>query len=177
MIRKKSKFLTFIFSLLPGAGEMYLGFMKMGVSLMSWFFMALVVANMGVDFALIIITVVWFYSFFHVHNLAGLPDETFYEVKDEYLIPFAGQEEQKLTITKTYRKVAAVILIIIGIRGLLAAFYYSAAGFLPETVQRILRDSIFYDLPRVVVSIAIIVLGIYMIRGKKKQLDDENIQS
>ena len=38
MRRKKSKFLTFIFSLLPGAGEMYMGFMKMGVSLMAEFF-------------------------------------------------------------------------------------------------------------------------------------------
>ena len=39
MIRnKKNGFWTFCFSLLPGAGEMYLGFMKMGISLMAIFF-------------------------------------------------------------------------------------------------------------------------------------------
>ena len=34
MTRKKRGFWTFIFSLIPGAGEMYLGFMKRGVSTM-----------------------------------------------------------------------------------------------------------------------------------------------
>ena len=38
MIRKKGSFLTFCFSMLPGAGEMYLGFMKRGASLMTLFF-------------------------------------------------------------------------------------------------------------------------------------------
>ncbi len=38
MINKKSKFLTFVFSMLPGAGHMYMGFMNMGVSFMSAFF-------------------------------------------------------------------------------------------------------------------------------------------
>lgn len=37
MIKKKNAILTFIFSMLPGAGEMYMGFMKQGVSLMSMF--------------------------------------------------------------------------------------------------------------------------------------------
>ena len=35
MIRKKSGFIAFICSMVPGAGEMYLGFMKEGLSLMS----------------------------------------------------------------------------------------------------------------------------------------------
>ena len=38
MSRKKSKGWTFICSLLPGAGEMYMGFMKQGVSIMGLFF-------------------------------------------------------------------------------------------------------------------------------------------
>ena len=35
--KKKNRFLTFCFSMLPGAAEMYMGFMKTGVSLMSLF--------------------------------------------------------------------------------------------------------------------------------------------
>lgn len=177
MTKKKNKFLTFICSLLPGAGEMYMGFMKMGVSLMSCFFLAVMLVNMGMfDFMALIAAIVWFYSFFHVHHLAGLPDEMFFEVKDVYLLPFAGKEDEKIMITGKYRKVAAVILIFIGISGLLKSFYYVAADYFPFMVQVILSDLIFYYLPRSAFSIAIIVLGIYMIRGKKKQLEDESIQ-
>ena len=41
--KKKNKFFTFCFSLFPGAGEMYMGFMKAGVSLMLLFFLALLI--------------------------------------------------------------------------------------------------------------------------------------
>ena len=36
MTRKKNGFLTLCFSLVPGAGEMYMGFMKQGVSTVSY---------------------------------------------------------------------------------------------------------------------------------------------
>ncbi len=176
MTKKKNKFFTFIFSLLPGAGEMYMGFMKMGISLMSCFFLALMLADSGMfDFMVLIAAIVWFYSFFHVHNLAGLPDEMFLEVKDAYLLPFAGKEDEKMMITGKYRKVTAVILIVIGVSGLLKLFYYITAAYFPEIIRVILKDIIFYYFARGVFSIAVIVLGIYMIRGKKKQLEDESV--
>ena len=37
MTHKKSSFWRFLFSLIPGAGEMYMGFLKMGTSLMALF--------------------------------------------------------------------------------------------------------------------------------------------
>ena len=37
MTKKKGKLLTFCWSLIPGAGEMYLGFFKQGISLMAAF--------------------------------------------------------------------------------------------------------------------------------------------
>ena len=44
MTKKKSSFLTFCFSFLPGAGQMYMGFMKRGISLMSSFFFLIFLA-------------------------------------------------------------------------------------------------------------------------------------
>ena len=44
MIRKKSKGWTFILSLQPVAREMYMGFMKQGVSIMGLFFATIAVA-------------------------------------------------------------------------------------------------------------------------------------
>ena len=84
MTRKKNGFWRFIFSLLPGAGEMYLGFMKMGVSLMSLFFVIIAVASyMDIGPMVFIALIAWFYSFFHVNNLAAQPDEQFYALDDE----------------------------------------------------------------------------------------------
>lgn len=45
MTKKRNGFLRFCCSLLPGAGEMYMGFMKMGLSLMSMFFGIIVAAS------------------------------------------------------------------------------------------------------------------------------------
>lgn len=107
--RKKSGFLTFCFSLIPGAGEMYLGFMKMGVSLMGLFFAVIVVGGfLNVASVMLIDVIVWFYSFFHVHNLAGMPDEEFLAVEDEFLFRLdevfdMGWKKEK------YRKIVAVI--------------------------------------------------------------------
>ena len=70
MTSKKGKYLSFIFSLIPGAAEMYMGFMKQGVSLMSMFFASILMAGwLRADVLAFIGIVVWFYSFFHVLHL------------------------------------------------------------------------------------------------------------
>ena len=51
MQRKKSRFWLFLFSFMPGAGEMYMGFMKMGLSLMLGFMILVAIVgytNLGV---------------------------------------------------------------------------------------------------------------------------------
>ena len=61
MTNRKSKFLTVIFSCIPGAGQMFMGFMKLGVSLMGLFFLIFVAANLtGLGFLLYLAPVLWF---------------------------------------------------------------------------------------------------------------------
>ena len=87
MTKKRNGFLLFCCSLFPGAGEMYMGFMKMGVSLMSIFMLMVAIADMlQLSIGVLISVVIWFYSFFHVHNLASLSDEEFARVQDDYLL-------------------------------------------------------------------------------------------
>ena len=43
--KKKNRFFTFCFSLMPGAAEMYMGFLKTGLSLMVTFAAAIVIAS------------------------------------------------------------------------------------------------------------------------------------
>lgn len=176
MTRKKSKFLTFICSLIPGAGEMYLGFMKQGISIMT---LTLVVFSVGGAIFPPLITfvaVLWFYSFFHTHNLNALPDEEFYAVEDEYF--FSTEQFFKTeAAVKKHKKLTAILLIIFGasiLWNVLADFIFLALGALPlpEYIHRILYR-ITRVIPQLVVGIGIIAAGISLIRNRKNELSSQ----
>lgn len=164
MRRKKSKFLTFIFSLLPGAGEMYMGFMKMGVSLMAEFFGIIFLATVTeVSQLLLIDIILWFYAFFHVHSIAGASDEEFSRLEDKYLIPL--YESNPGRQSKMMRRFCSIVLIVLG-------------AFMLWNMGIRMLDSILYlpgveYVPKVLVAVGLIVLGIVMIQGKKESLDQE----
>ena len=70
MQKQKHGFWLFIFSLIPGAGEMYMGFKKQGISIMFLFWGVFAIgACTGMDWLVFLIPIIWFYSFFNVHNL------------------------------------------------------------------------------------------------------------
>lgn len=173
MTNKKNRFYTFCFSLLPGAGEMYLGFMKMGLSLMSIFFGIVCIGAILELTPLIFLAIIsWFYSFFHVHNLISLPDEEFYAIEDEYLF-FDKYSSFDLNLVNGLRKIIAACLIFVGIillwNGVLDAIY----NYIPAYMYSILND-ITYRIPKILFGIVIIYIGIRMIRGKKNALDQES---
>lgn len=164
MRRKKSKFLTFIFSLLPGAGEMYMGFMKMGVSLMAEFFGIIFLATItDVSQLLMIDIILWFYAFFHVHSIAGASDEEFRQLEDKYLIPF--YESNPGRQSKMMRRFCSIVLIVLG------AFMLWNMGI--KMLGSILYLPGVEYVPKVLVAVGLILLGIVMIQGKKEALDQE----
>ncbi len=171
MIRKKSSFLTFCFSMIPGAGQMYMGFMKRGLSLMSLFAAVIFLSawlNMGPILALI--PIIWFYAFFDTHNLRSMPDDEFYAMEDEYvLLPDLSKEKAKLLQTK-YRTAFAVVLIVVGVTILWNNMYDMIRFALPDYLSYALSYVGRY-IPQLFVSVAIIALGIHLIRGKKRDLD------
>lgn len=74
---RKPEFLVFLFALIPGAGQMYLGLMRRGVEMMALFFGTLFVsetlgAPLGDLWPMLIGPVTWFYSFFDTFRLAGM---------------------------------------------------------------------------------------------------------
>ena len=176
MQRKKSRFWSFIWSLVPGAGEMYLGFMKMGVSLMLGFMLLIAIAAITNIGALSVFPIaMWFYSFFHANNLAGLDDQAFFEVKDRFLFgleEWNGIEKLGSKMNEKKKKGVAAVLIVIGVLMLWqAAFSLLCDIFGWDNV--ILREIYFFmrdDLPRFVVGFAIIWAGMVMIRGKKEDI-------
>lgn len=86
MTRQKGKLLTFCFSLVPGAGHMYLGFMKQGISLMTTFAaLCAISAWLEIGPLLLFTPIIWFYSFFDAINKNSLDPEEFYALEDHYI--------------------------------------------------------------------------------------------
>lgn len=172
MTKQKRGFWTFVFSLLPGAGEMHMGFMKQGLSIMAVFwaiigFSALI--NMGA--LLFVLPLLWFYSFFNVHNLKGLTEEEFYSIEDDYAFHLDVFMSDKQNFVKKYHNVIAIILIFIGMSILWDNSYDFLIQILPQYFGNIIY-MIGDMIPQIVIGLAIILLGISMIRGKKKELDE-----
>lgn len=170
--KKKSGFITFCCSLFPGVGEMYLGFMKMGVSLMSLFIFIMILGDMlNIDSLFSIGIIVWFYSFFHVHNLAGLTENEYMNTKDEFLFNFDKILNADKKNIEKYRKVIAIILILFGTlllwQGIKAAFL----PLLPDFILRII-SRMENTVPQILAGIGIIIGGFYMIKGKKEDMEE-----
>ena len=169
MTKKKNGFLTLCFSFVPGAGEMYMGFMKQGVSIMSVFWMLIFLAvflNFGA--VLFILPILWCYSFFNVHNLRGLSDEEFYEVEDDYLFHM-GKIFPEGQWYKRQSNLLAAALILAGAAMLWNYIMDYLRWLLPGQVYWNIVDSV----PRVSVSLLLILGGMYLIRGKKRELEEK----
>lgn len=173
MTKKRNGFLRFCCSLLPGAGEMYMGFMKMGLSLMTTFFGIIVAAAIFEIGPLAVLAVIaWFYSFFHVHNLAGLPDEEFYAVEDDYLFHLGGEGEKGKSFVQRYHTVIAAVFILLGIMLIWNSLFWIIANAVPREVVWIINE-MSYRLPKLLAGIAIVAAGIYLVHGKKKSMEEE----
>ncbi len=177
MRRKKNRFLLFCCSLMPGAGEMYLGFMKMGSSIMIGFVLGITLAGFsGLGILTVIPMVLWFYSFFNANNLGSLSDEELNNIEDNYLfIDEDGTNSLKALMAGKYRKVIAIVMILVGISMLWAVL----CDALIDIFGRGWFDKYFYhishmfrfNIPRIIIGIVIIWFGVKMILGKKAEID------
>jgi hypothetical protein len=114
--------------------------------------------------------IIWFFAFFDTHNLRSLPDDEFYAMEDNYiLIPEFAKEKSKFLQGK-YRNVLAFALIIAGFSILWNNMYDLIDELLPHYISDIIYDFGHY-FPQLIIGLAIIALGLYLIRGKKKDLD------
>lgn len=178
MIKKKNGFLLFICSLFPGAGEMYLGFMKEGVSIMGLTFVLLVItALLGIDQFIFFLPIIWFYSFFNAHNKAGLSDEEFYSLEDDYLFHM----DRLIPEGKMSGKQESIFGWILILLGILIIWRPAVSSMLSAIalVSQELADLIgraLYQLPKYVAAFVLIVCGIRLVTNKKKELEKEEIQ-
>ena len=85
---KKNGILTLLFACIPGAGQMYQGYMKRGLSLITMFCLFIILGSTtGLETLVVGCIVVYMYSFFDTLNLrAQLAAEKAPE--DDYLVHF-----------------------------------------------------------------------------------------
>lgn len=171
MKKKKSRFWLFLFSLFPGAGHMYLGFMRMGLSFMFGFMLSVALMNItGLDVLVVIPLTIYIYSFFHANNIGGLDDAAFEALEDEYLLGFGDIDRDRFRLDRRNRNLAAAVLIILGICMLWNVGFGMVRDYIGwdnpviKAIYYTMRD----DVPRAVIAIAIIWFGVVLLRGKKE---------
>lgn len=164
---KKNGFLTFCFSFIPGIGQMYQGYMKRGVSLLTLFIAIIAISgvtSMGV-FGLPAI-IVYAYSFFDTWNIRNKKEGDKYP-EDVYI--WDNDEIRKLFgKTKSVKKnsTIGIILLLFGIYLLFGTVFRRIAYDYNITfVYRIINEAMSY-LPPIIIAAVSIGLGIKFISKK-----------
>lgn len=171
MTRKGKRFWRFLFSLMPGAGEMYMGFMKRGVSTMLVFLGIFCVSTVtNIAEGLVLLPVIWCYSFFTVLNLAELPEEEFYQQEDHYILLNTAELPRIADLERGKVKFIAAALVIVGAFVAMDSLWEMAWAMMPEWLWD-LASPLHRGIPKVVIALLLIAFGVYLIRGKKKALD------
>lgn len=179
MKNKKSRFWTVVFSFCPGAGHMYMGFMKMGLSFLLGFAVSCAIVSLtGLDVLGVISAVIYIYAFFHANNIASLDDERFYALEDEYLLGLDGIGIARFNLDRKSRGIAAAVLILLGISMLWDVVFGMVRSYigLDNPVIKFIYYTMRNDVPRVLMAIAVIWFGFVLLRGKKLPLEDESAQ-
>lgn len=172
MLKRRNKFWTIVFSLFPGAGHMFMGFMRQGLSLMALFLAVFALASwINLGPLMLFTPIFWFYSFFDCLNKCCASDEEFSTLKDDYIFEGWFSKAGMFTGSKLrYKKLFGIIAIVIGAYLILNNFLYFILGI--NAIPLIIRDavrSVFYMIPQLLVAALIIYLGVRMILGKKEE--------
>lgn len=171
MIKKKSKFLTFILSILPGAGHMYMGFMKTGVSFMCVFLFLIFLSSwLDTGPLLFIAPLIWFYSFFDCTNRMSLDEDAFLLLEDKYLFSIDKLVILDQDIFSKRRLASGVVLLFLGIYLLSENIIDFLQPLIPYELYEIIYN-IMRQAPQLIIGVSIVALGIRLIKGKKMESD------
>ena len=164
----KNGILTFLFAFCPGAGQMYQGYMKRGLSLITMFCVAFGAGTLlGVLY--VAMPIVWMYSFFDTFNLrAQIIADTAPE--DDYLVHFDPRDKRLARALLDSHKLVGWLLIAFGA---LIAYQNLIMNTLGDLVYRWGHSSpvfralylVMASLPDVVVCVVLIVCGVWLVKG------------
>ena len=172
----KNGFLLFIASCLSGCGQMSQGYMKRGVSLLLSFFLVIFVSTyFYLGTLALFLPVIWLYAFFDSYALrsqlsAGTAPE------DAFLFGLSDMDSNRLgELLRKRHSLIGWVLVAVGVymlydmlMGQLSGLFF---GWFGEWLYSFLR----YGLPRVVITVLVILLGLWFIRGPRAKAPIEDI--
>lgn len=161
---KKNGLLTFIFACVPGAGQMYYGYMQRGLSLITLFCLSFGLGTI-LEPLMILAPIIWMYSFFDTydmirHLVAG-------DARPDSLL-FLGDErtDNLFAMLPNHNKLIGWLMV--GLGGW-ALYSNVLAPFIEDILRAIGIDDAWYlmqrMLPSVVVAVLLIVGGFYLVGG------------
>lgn len=163
---KKNAFLTFVFALFPGFGQMYQGYMRRGVSLTFWFAATIAVAALvRLEILMLLLPVIWAYSFFDTFNIRALSDAQRAAFGDNYLPKNfwpgqngAGRTGRSITIAGWVIVAVGVLLLY---NTLFDSFYWDLYNSFPALAAWLSR------IPALLVGVVVIIVGVLVLRGRR----------
>ena len=157
---KKNGFLTFIFACIPGAGQMYYGYMQRGLSIAMMLILCVMAATV-IQPLLFLCLVIWMYSFFDTYDLirhlaAGEPKD------DDLLLP--ANWDNIRAILPQHNKLLGWGLIAFGVWVL---YDILIADWMTTVLEHFFGYGYAYDIihgiPNILVGILLVVAGIKLL--------------
>ncbi len=177
----RNKFWTFFFSFCPGAGQMYQGYMKRGLSLILMFVLPIMVGAAFMPILAALAAVVYMYSFFDSLNLrAQILDGDVPE--DDFLVHLNVAEEDWKKLLNGKSHLIGWAFVILGVSGLYKSLVEPLLWSLLSTIPwgSPLYDtirSILYNIPGLCIGVLFILVGLWLIRGDKDKKESDTFEA
>lgn len=168
---KKNILLTFIFSFIPGAGQMYQEYMKRGLSLMILAAIFLILAIItGAIIFIIPIFIIMAYSFFDTYNIRNRNEEQKLQLIDDYIW---NNKELGISIKNSKitnnRKIIGYVLISVGSYILMDSVIFNLICQLDIAWLSDLCYMLSRYTPTLIASIVAIILGVKLVATKNRE--------
>ncbi len=164
---KKNAFFTFCLACIPGAGQMYIGYMKRGLSVMAAFAGVIMLSGMfNIGVFAVFLPVIWAYSFFDTCHLRNRSEDEAQANPDDYIIhvnDISDGTRIKALFSKRHT--------LIGIGCVVFGGYMilnTVIRPLLDTLELYWLSGFLYDLPTIAVAVLIIMLGLWLVKGPSK---------
>lgn len=174
MLKKRSKFWTVVFSFLPGAGHMFMGFMKRGISLMALFFLTIFLSSwLDIGPLMYVLPVLWFYAFFDCINRAWADDREFATLDDRFLFSKETLERANRMLSGRGMLYAGILLLLFGIYLIVDKLLTACQSVLNPILASVISGTVSV-IPQFLLGVLVILVGVRLIVGKKKELDEND---
>ena len=161
MLKRKSKFWTFLLSLVPGVGHMYLGLKRQGVQLMFLFFFCIFVLSI-LDLSIlgIFLPIIWFYSMFDAMSKVSSD-----EIPMDDDIAIVKWLKDNGPYVKNKHKILGYSLVVLGGYMILERILFPMFDmYISWRVREFMQTGI--------IAFLLIAVGIKLLAGSKHKLDN-----